>query len=67
MGKNIEKVFVDITSSLITLLLYSWVVMNLWNYTIIDMFELKVITYWEAMAFFMCVRVLVGKAKIKDI
>ena len=68
MGKSkTEKVFVEVTSSIIILFLYSWVFMILWNYIIPDIFGLKVITYFKAMAFFMCVRVLVGRARIKDI
>jgi hypothetical protein len=41
-----------------------WVVKDLWNYTVPDIFHLKEITYFEAMRLTLLIHILLGSAKI---
>jgi len=45
-------------------LVFGYIVMFLWNYTITPIFSLKAISYWQAVALVVLAKILFGKGPV---
>lgn len=62
--ENIKSGIAAFIAAFIRLFLETWIIQIIWNDVVVDNFNVNKLSYWDALALFLMVRLLVGQIKI---